>query len=302
MSVNDPSSIYSIFGLQPNTDISQDELKRRYKYLAMKYHPDKGGSEESFRFLTICFKKIYHELKSREIDRQFIDLKTSSQKHLGTQSVDISQTSSLSSNSYGNDSFADKFNRMFDENQLADEVHAQGYGHIMAPSSKEREEISIERNNRIKNQKSFHKEFDRVAKPPPKDMVVFKEPEALPSSTKVPFSELGVSNIDDFSGENSTLRKLNYMDYKRAHDVSRLVDPKRIKQRREYANIDALEAEREGISYQMTPEEVAREARRTLREKKQEERRVRYQKELDDKIENHYHSVLNRLQHHLSAK
>jgi curved DNA-binding protein CbpA len=295
-----------MFGLQPNADISMDELKSRYKYLAMKHHPDKGGSEESFRFLTICFKKIYHELKSKEIDRQFIDLKSASQSFLGKQSDHhihrSSSSSSVSPEPYGNESFSDKFNKMFDEYQLVDDVNAQGYGHIMAPSSKEREEISIERNNRIKNNKSFHKEFDRVAKPPPKDMVLYKEPEALPSSTRVPFSELGVDKIDDFSGENNTLHKLNYMDYKRAHDVSRLVDPSMIKKRRKYASVDALEAERESISYQMTPEEVARDARRQLKEKKHEEMRVRKQQELDQKIENHYHTVLNRLQHNLSTK
>ena len=32
-----------------------------YKRVAKKCHPDKGGSEELFNLVTLCYKKLYEE-------------------------------------------------------------------------------------------------------------------------------------------------------------------------------------------------------------------------------------------------
>lgn len=318
----DPEKIYSLFNIRPNSDISIEELKNRYKVLAMRMHPDKGGSDEQFNFLTICFKKIYHDLKAREINKQFNDLKLDSKNYLTSQQSNQYQSKSMNSSvkqrssntkhssmdmlrdyantsdtisddesgdyGYDNGSFNETFNKVFDQNKFVDKTEARGYGHMMAASTKVREDIDISQNMKIKNLKSFHKEFEKNAKPPPKDMIVYKEPEALPSANKMKFAELGLTNIDDFTGENKSLRGLNYMDYKRAHETSRLVDPAYIKKRQEYRSVDALEAERESISYHMSPEDIAREAKNKRKAEASEAKRLRYLREQDTKITSRY--------------
>ena len=60
---------YDILGIHKNFTI--EELKDKYKRVAKKTHPDKGGSEELFRLVTLCYKKLYEEYKLKQIDKQF---------------------------------------------------------------------------------------------------------------------------------------------------------------------------------------------------------------------------------------
>ena len=48
-----------IFGIQcPLEDFPAKELKRRWKILVKKYHPDKGGLEKHFRFVQEAYAKL----------------------------------------------------------------------------------------------------------------------------------------------------------------------------------------------------------------------------------------------------
>ena len=54
--MNDNINPYEILGVSKNYDL--DELKQKYKLLAKKVHPDKGGSEQLFKLVTLCYKKL----------------------------------------------------------------------------------------------------------------------------------------------------------------------------------------------------------------------------------------------------
>ncbi len=47
-------NFYDLLGI--SKDSSSDEIKKRYKRLAMRYHPDKGACKETEEY----FKKITH--------------------------------------------------------------------------------------------------------------------------------------------------------------------------------------------------------------------------------------------------
>lgn len=57
--IQDPN-IFSFFGLAPGASV--DEIKKRFKELAKKYHPDHGGSNEKM----IKLLDSYHKLVNRE--------------------------------------------------------------------------------------------------------------------------------------------------------------------------------------------------------------------------------------------
>jgi len=53
---------YSILGVDRNA--SKDEIKKAYKKLAMKHHPDKGGDEKTFKEITTAYDELVNDKPS----------------------------------------------------------------------------------------------------------------------------------------------------------------------------------------------------------------------------------------------
>ena len=61
---------YQILGLSPNA--SSEDIKKAYRSLALKYHPDRNQSkdaEEKFKEITAAYGVLIDETKRREYDR-----------------------------------------------------------------------------------------------------------------------------------------------------------------------------------------------------------------------------------------
>lgn len=63
---NDPNGYYSALGLSPTAKRSQ--IKAAYRRLAQKYHPDKGGTTEDFKYLSQIYKVLMNPVTRREYD------------------------------------------------------------------------------------------------------------------------------------------------------------------------------------------------------------------------------------------
>jgi DnaJ-class molecular chaperone len=57
---------YKTLGVDKNA--SQDDIKKAFRKLAQKYHPDKGGSEAKFKEITEAYSILSDEKKRREYD------------------------------------------------------------------------------------------------------------------------------------------------------------------------------------------------------------------------------------------
>lgn len=57
---------YQILGVQENA--TQDEIRKEYRKLALKHHPDKGGSEEEFKKISEAYETLSDENKRKEYD------------------------------------------------------------------------------------------------------------------------------------------------------------------------------------------------------------------------------------------
>lgn len=291
---------YEILNVPKNFTLEQ--LKDSYKRIALKVHPDKGGSEHLFLLVTKCFKKLLQEFHKRQADRQFNELKAAFHKD-AQQFQPSMHTATTSSRSYThahtNNSThqesprpstkfdVNRFNKVFDENRL-ENAHDKGYGTWVteeapeAPRPKQRFKLE-----------TFNKTFDEQARidNSNKYIIKYKEPEALITSKKIAFTELGEDDIDDFSGDNMSKKNLNYMDYKVAHTTTKIVDPSLIKNVKTYKNVNELEAARSKVSYEMddiTKEEY--EYRQNL-ERSREQRRIRALQEQERMIQQQYERV-----------
>jgi hypothetical protein len=251
------------------------------------------------------------ELKKNEADKQFYELKkefqTSIDKNVKSSSSSSSSSRASTSSSkksnnatiqgmfYSGAQFdQDKFNRFFEDNKLSDEVYDAGYKEWM-----EKHEVNEAPQFRGSfNSTGFNSHFEKHAKVSrdTKQIMKYQEPEALVAVKRLGFTELGQDSIDDFSGENKSIKHLNYMDYKVAHTTSRIVDPSTVKQRQNFRNIQELEQARENVSYQMTEEEAAEYERRLRMQAKIDAQRKANLRARDDRVGQHYERLNGLLQ------
>ena len=279
-------SPYDILGVRKNFDF--DELTAAYRRIARVVHPDKGGSHHLFQMVTDSFRTLAHEYKFRTADRPHHELKREAQQYYQNHT-----NTSAPPPRRADENFIDRFNRAFEENKLSDEADG-GYGDMMAPSSKTREDISIPRMFKRFDTNTFNQTFDKTTLDTSKEVTVYKEPEALPLARKIQYTELGADRPDDFSStaEGTERRNLQYTDFKRAHTMTRLVDPRSIQQRKDFKTVEQYEAARAKVlKAPETPEETAWRMQKQRAEEQAEQNRLQRLKERDRMIALHHDKV-----------
>ena len=251
------------------------------------FHPDRGGSQQLFNLVTLAYKKLVEEYKLKKINKQFNELKTDFSNYSDTQNNTQRQNSEFSKPQYKNNDFREVFNRTYD-NHKVHSAYDNGYGNFMIESDGRREDIDIAK--KVNNMKQFNSAFE--AEPLNnynKRMIVYKEPEALPSSSKsLKYTELGVGKVKDFS---SSTNNLDCTDYKAAHSMNRLADPRMMNNRRNFNSIDDVQADRSNISYQMSEEDLRKQAIKQKKERIREIRRQERQTQMDIQSQKNFERV-----------
>ena len=276
---------YEILGVTKNFTL--DELKDKYKRVAKKVHPDRGGSQQLFNLVTLAYKKLVEEYKLKKINKQFNELKTDFSNYSDTQNNAQKRNPEFSKPQYQSNDFREVFNRTYD-NHKVHSAYDNGYGNFMIESDGRREDINIAK--KVNNMKQFNSAFE--AEPLNnynRRMIVYKEPEALPSSSKsLKYTELGVGKIKDFS---SSTNNLDCTDYKAAHSMNRLADPRMMNNRRNFNSIDDVQADRSNISYQMSEEDLRKQAIKQKKEQLRELRRQERQQQMDRQSQKNFERV-----------
>jgi curved DNA-binding protein CbpA len=268
-----------LFKLPENYTWSQ--LKDSYKKLAIQNHPDKGGDPDFFNYITEQFQKLALEIKTRDANKSHFDLKqnykaenNSFSKRFGISQVD--------------DTFNSKFNKTFDENKFIDDDIEFGYGSMMTASSKVREDININNvfgKSSVSSEK-FNSTFETSVKPST-NIIKYKEPEALPSSSKIIHSEIG-NKTTDYSGKTSN-NSLAYTDFKVAYTEERIPTDstrkmfKSVKEYQQYSDTKLKQG--------MTEKELLFKKKYEKLEDKREQERLSRIAERDKKLEDYYERV-----------
>lgn len=258
---------YKMLHLQKN--FTAEELKASYKKLIMIYHPDmKTGNEEVFKLVSSCYKKLKKKYENRVGDKQYDQLK----QEFTSNKDPFQSNETIKSFSEGFN--VNKFNQIFSDNRIPD-IYDSGYDDWLRNNPDTSESSKIKFNKKF-SRESFNDHFEQnVEKTQSKYLSKWKEPQALSTAKSIAFTELGEDALDDFSGDNKSLKNLNYMDLKLAYTTNRIIDPSTVSKRKDYENIGQLEKDRENISYTMNASE-RKEALRIENENKiREERRLR---------------------------
>jgi curved DNA-binding protein CbpA len=275
--------------LEVRKNFTWDELKNAYRNKAMAVHPDKGGSEEVFNLVTDCFKQLGQEYKMKIEAKPHHELKSDYNDFMD-RNRPIPTRETRGQRDDGD--FQKRFNRIFEDNKLNDDENDIGYGHLMEASSSKREDIDIPKTMSKFNNDRFNSTFDKQT-PMSKQVTVYKEPEPMQLARTIQYTELG-GKVDDYSSavERSERKGLQYTDYMKAHTTNRLIDPRTMKERKSYKNVEDYEnARRDVVSRSQTDEERQRIKDLEEQQEKAEYDRMQRLRHRDEAISQHYQRV-----------
>ena len=245
-------SPYNVLNINPNSTL--DEVKNKFKKLAVQYHPDKGGDKNIFNLLVHSFKQIVKDINDKNSDKDFQTLKTEYKHSNATETKYV----------VANDNFQDKFNKYFNDNKTKDANFERGYNNFIS----EPEVKTSEKHYKLKK---------------------YKEPEGSILS-KLQFEELGTTT-KDYSGKNDNIHKLQYMDYQYAHTTSKLIDPDLVKHRNEFKSLNDIKQKRSSENFSMTDEEKSYYDKLSLMKDKKEQKRIANLHKYDNYLDKHNSSI-----------
>lgn len=228
-----------------------EELRSQFKKKVIKLHPDMKSSEiastANFQILTTCYKILIKELEMLETEKDFISLKKNSR-------VDIDGDKAKVNPKMKPDSFdIEEFNIIFSSAKIND-PQEDGYDEWI-------------KNNKFKKNNG--------------NLTVFKEPVAKIGSTLNGYL-LGVDKVADFSGDNSSDKNLNYMDYRLAYTTPTIQDNlQKMKTRDDFKSLEDLELARSKIRFEMDPRHVKEMVEHEQREKILENTRIKKMEDRD---------------------
>jgi hypothetical protein len=268
---------HDILNLPMNHTLEQ--LRYNYKVLARQLHPDKRGTKltqeqatQTFQILTDAYRRLLQQHQARDADKPFDVLRASAQDSVHEQASQGAEHVDLASVRKKFNS--QRFNDVFDANRLRDSVVDRGYANWMARHDPEKGKL--DKNNR--------------------QLIKYVEPEPVVVSRKgcVPYSELGVARVADYSRTDAAQHAIQYTDYRVAHTTTKLVDES-VGTRGDFRSLDELQHHRATLSHVMTPEQAAAHARAQRLREEAERRRVEHMRTHDDRLSSHYNSVHKQL-------
>jgi hypothetical protein len=277
---------YKILGLN-NDDNNLVNIKKAYKKMALKYHPDKVGDKYNNEFQLVTQSYVYLLNKSEKMSE--IKNKTSKKVEFVEYADDINE--SVENIYVSKDKFdLNTFNKIFEKYKLPD-ASDDGYGELYKEKIDEKSPAENEIFGKKFNKEVFNSQFDNIkSKKASTDIIEYNEPEALFSSSGSGFTELGLNKVNDFSANN-----LSYTDYRKAHvDETLLIDTSKVKFKT-YNSVEQLENDRSKISYKPNNEEILRNSNLDRMKKQKEDERLKYLQDRDDVINNHYKKINNKL-------
>lgn len=262
MSMLDP---YDVLGIAHGCTWGQ--VKDAYKKMCIRTHPDRmNGDAKYFMMVHEAFNKL------QERHNQAKKYKNLPQNAQSYDPNIVSQSDGVSPQKMKNFT-PGKFNAHFNKHKILDNnpyTHS-GYGHMMAQSSKNREDVDVAKTQKVHI--------------PKQTLVKYKEPECLPSS-KV-FSdcyELGQTSVNDYSGGGGTDILQAYCER-----------PELLDTQVRYNSIDEIQSRRDGQSLAMTAEDQRYYAQREQEKQRLEQYRLNSVNKEAQSVANRYIQLHRRL-------
>tara|TARA_B100000035_G_C21027540_1_gene566868 strand:+ start:1871 stop:3028 length:1158 start_codon:yes stop_codon:yes gene_type:complete len=279
---------YKILSIPKNYD--EKILKKAYLKMAMKTHPDRGGSQIEFQKVSIAYTLLLKKLSDKNNNNLHNDLRNNSKSYMNEQS----------SNNMKNTKMTDQFdinlfNKIYDENKI-ESVYDHGYGDWMEENSNAIEQPKMF--NKTFNKDLFNHEFNKYKVQQQKhhgsQMIKYDEPQVdISMRGKDSIMVLGQDNISDFSGESSG--GLAFRDYKDAFTNSCLIDTSSVNLNDRLNDLNSLKSSRSNVNYKMSDKDLKKQELMKIKLQKEEEQRINRLKKSDNLSFNNYERIHDRM-------
>ncbi len=271
---------WKFLNLPKNTDLAT--LKKIYKKISKKYHPDK--TKEATNDIFIISILAINEIKETIKKKSSIPghkLKDSYKKHTKSSKDCLS---SIKKFMKGNSFDADKFNIFFNEFKI-EEPNNSGY--TEKDFTEEKMCVSKLTSN------NFNDEFNKIKKinTSKYDIVIKKNPSEKNSATELKGTELGEDKISDYS---NSCGKLNYTDFKLAYNGYNYVNSNDNFEEKEI-NLKTVKASRDNADFKLTDYEKNKYKNDLYENKVKESQRLARLKDRDFLINKNYTELQGKL-------
>lgn len=173
-----------VFSLSPSFSI--DELRKAYRLIALRVHPDRGGSEELFNTVNECFNVLSLEHNSRSGGALHDQLK---------RNFDADITTYDASNRRDVNFSLEQFNQVFEQTKVEDEIQNKGYDRWF----RDAEDAMQPSLNPKCGRDAFNSAFEKSVPESKEERSIIVRPVDLFESSSLMLTELGGNEIDDFS-------------------------------------------------------------------------------------------------------
>lgn len=316
-----------LFGLGPNFTLV--ELKHAYKRLAIETHPDRpGGNTEKFQTVTKCYMSLLEKLKGNEPERGFDDLRKGSRDYMkGQQGKEANGVSNLYRSGA---EVAARFRGGDDQLKLeggsgGDKLDLEAKNFNVGLFNKLYESNKLWDPNDDGYDDWFRKgEVDDIVKAPPVfsnkfnidvfnttfgdwktqvdnmtgagAIMQYQEPKELINTTAGWSIIDAGKKVEDFTKSPDQAGSLAYTDLKLAYVGNcNMINPATAKPRESYRNMDELVKSRDKISFEMSPQDMAREEARKYAEQQAEQDRLDRLRSHEQLQGEHYSRVHQRM-------
>lgn len=160
------SKCLEILNIREEVELDEETLKNAYKKVALRVHPDKGGSEEQFQLVTKAYqylleiiKRVRGNRKERDTPSSLTDIKVNRNEEIDQYKYE--EPTRIDPNNIN----INVFNKFFDENKIS-EPDQDGYGDWLKSCEQQQRDLQKPKNpdTRIFDEKSGSKlsnQFDQ---------------------------------------------------------------------------------------------------------------------------------------------
>ena len=208
ISVQDALEVFSL----PD-DFDLEALKRSYRTVALRVHPDRGGTADLFRTVNECFRVLCLEHNSRSGGAMHDQLKRDFDADV--RNYDAAARRDVQFN-------IQHFNSVFEQTRVTDGIRDTGYGGWLQSDQDLPSSRSQPRINPNAGADAFNRAFEQsVPAPKNEETAIVVRPADVTCGSSLWLTELGVDAVEDYSQAGA-------FDCRLAHSTQRLADPRSV--------------------------------------------------------------------------